>query len=139
MTAIFHYKHQVEAQEIDGQGHVNNLEYLKWMQAAAIAHSTAQGWPPDRYQESGAGWVVRSHEFEYQQPAFVNDAIVVETWVASFQKIQSLRKYKIWRPSDDRVLAVAKTNWAYIGIKHQVPRRIPAELIESFEIVSDND
>jgi len=65
MPAVFEYHHTVLESEIDGQGHVNNLEYLKWMQDAAVAHSTAQGWPTARYKEEGAGFVARSHNIEY--------------------------------------------------------------------------
>jgi acyl-CoA thioester hydrolase len=85
MPTIYEFFHTVTADEIDGLGHVNNLEYLKWMQAAAIDHSTAQGWPPERYVEAGAGWVVRTHTIEYLRPAFVGQEIVVRTWVANFK------------------------------------------------------
>jgi acyl-CoA thioester hydrolase len=139
MPAIYFYHHTVHDDEIDGQGHVNNLCYLHWMQDAAIEHSSAQGWTPQRYREEGAGWVVRTHAIEYLQPAFAGDAIVVKTWVANFKKIQSLRKYRIERATDGALLATAETNWAFIGLEHRVPRRIPAALIDSFEIVADDD
>ncbi len=139
MPALFEYTHTVRDDEIDGQGHVNNLEYLKWMQSAAIEHSTAQGWPPERYVESGAGWVVRTHAIEYLRPAFAGQQIVVRTWVADFKKITSLRKYKIVRPDDGVVLAVAETNWAFIGVKHGVPRRVPSELSGAFQIIDGDE
>lgn len=138
MPAIYEYSRDVCEDDIDGQDHVNNLVYLKWMQDAAIAHSSAQGWPPKRYQEIGAGWVVRSHSITYLQPAFLGDRITVKTWVANFKKIQSLRKYKIVR-DDDVVLAVAETNWAFVGREHHVPRRVPPELANAFELVADED
>jgi acyl-CoA thioester hydrolase len=137
MPAIFHYEHTVDEAEIDAQRRVNNLAYLRWMQEAAIAHSAAQGWPAERYLEVGSGWVVRSHFIEYRQPAVAGDVVVVRTWVANFQKVTSLRKYAIVRASDETLLAVAETDWAFIGLKHGVPRRIPPELIESFELVPD--
>ena len=61
MPAIFAHHHRVRTDEIDEQGHVNNLRYLAWMQTAAIAHSAAQGWTGQRYRDLGSGWVVRSH------------------------------------------------------------------------------
>jgi acyl-CoA thioester hydrolase len=79
MPAIYLHEHTVLDEEIDGQGHVNNLVYLHWMQSAAVAHSTAQGWPPERYQQAEAGWVVRTHNIEYLVPAFANEQIVVHT------------------------------------------------------------
>lgn len=139
MPAIFEFQHVVSENEIDPQGHVNNLEYLRWMQEAAIMHSTAQGWPPDRYREIEAGWVVRSHSIEYFRPAFAGEQIVVQTWVSNFRKIQSLRRYKITRVDDGATLAVAATNWAFVGLKHRVPRRVPPDLSNAFIVVAPDD
>jgi acyl-CoA thioester hydrolase len=139
MPALFDYEHIVGPSEIDGWGHVNNLAYLKWMQDAAIAHSAAQGWPTDRYFELGAGWVVRSHQIEYLRPAFVAEHLLVRTWVADFRRISSLRKYKIVRQNDQLVLAVAQTQWAFIGFQDHAPRRIPAEVCSSFELLPEDE
>ena len=39
----------VGSDAIDANRHVNNKEYLHWMEAIAIAHSAACGWPLERY------------------------------------------------------------------------------------------
>ena len=137
MPAIFEFQHLVTADDIDGQGHVNNLCYLKWMQDAAVAHSRKQGWDSARHKETGGGWVARSHFIEYLQPCFEDDEIIVHTWVANFKKITSLRKYKMVRTSDNAVVATAQTNWAYIGLEHRVPRRIPPEVRDAYIVVED--
>ena len=135
MPAIVEYHLTVTEDEIDGQGHVNNLEYLKWMQDAAVAHSAEQGWTTQRYRNLGSGWVARTHRIEYLQPAFAGENIVVKTWISNFKKVTSLRKYKIIRPVDAAVLSTAETNWAFIGLERYIPRRIPQELCESFDLV----
>jgi acyl-CoA thioester hydrolase len=137
MPAIYEHKLIVPPEAIDAQGHAGNLEYLRWTLKAAVAHSTAQGWPPERYQAASAGWVVRSHCIDYLSPAFAGDEVTVFTWVADFRKIRSLRKYKIVRTTDDVLLSRAETEWAYIGLEHRVPRRIPPELSSAFEIIAD--
>jgi len=139
MPTIYRHPHLVREDEIDAQGHVNNLQYLEWMQTAAVAHSSAQGWPPERYLNSDAGWVVRSHHIEYRQPAFARERVVVVTWVSNFKRIRSLRKYKIIRPADDTVLAVASTDWVYVGFDRRMPRQIPEELIAAFQIVGPDE
>lgn len=135
MPAIFKYELTISDDAIDGQGHVNNLEYVRWMQEAAVSHSAAQGWPSSRYCETGGSWVVRSHKIEYLQALFAGEQVVVYTWVSDFRKIRSLRKYKMVRVSDNGVVALAETDWAFIGLEHRVPRRIPLDLIEAFEVV----
>ena len=138
MPAIFEFPHTVQLEEIDGQGHVNNIEYLRWLQDAAVAHSAAQGWTTERYRAAGAVFVVRSHLIEYLQPAFAGEEIKVVTWVSNFGKITSLRKYLVVRPSDNTVLANAQTNWAFISWPKRTPKRCPPELVEAFVIVTED-
>ena len=44
MPDIFFHPHVVQADEIDELGHANNVVYIAWLQADAVAHSAAQGW-----------------------------------------------------------------------------------------------
>jgi acyl-CoA thioester hydrolase len=137
MPAIYEHALQVRPEEIDRLGHVNNLAYLAWMQAAAVAHSAAQGWTAERYDALGAGWVVRSHEIKYLEPAYEAQQLVVRTWVADMTKVASTRRYKIVRATDGRVLAKAATQWAFVDLASGTLKRIPPELIASFELVSE--
>jgi acyl-CoA thioester hydrolase len=137
MPAIYEHPHAVLDSEIDVLGHASNLAYVAWMQAAALAHSAAQGWPAQRYQELGAGWVVRSHQIEYLRPAFAGEALVIRTWVATFRKVTSLRRYQIIRLADQRVLATAATDWAFINYQTGLPTRLPPGLAQAFELVVD--
>lgn len=139
MPAVFDFPHVVIAEEIDALGHVNNLAYLSWMQAAALAHSAVQGWPPERYQQLGLGWVVRSHEITYERPGFLADELIVRTWVAGFKRASSVRRYDILRSSDGKRLATAATNWAFVSYANGMPARIPPEIVGSFELVAGLD
>lgn len=139
MPAVFYHPHRITADDVDVLGHANNLAYLKWMQTAALGHSAAQGWSGARYREFGFGWVVRSHQIEYLQPAFPDQEIVIKTWVADMQKITSLRRYHILRLVKDReiLLAEAATNWVFIHYASGTPKRIPPEVAEAFVVVPE--
>ena len=137
MPAIYHHQLQVQPGEIDELDHANNAAYINWMQAAAIAHSTAQGWPSERYWESSYAWVARSHSIEYLQPVHQDEAVVVRTWVADMQRVTSLRRYEILRESAGAVLARAETRWAFINLKTRKPVRIPLEVQNDFVIVEE--
>ena len=137
MAAVFEYLHQVRNDEIDGIGHVNNLAYLRWLQSAAVEHSTAQGWSAAAYHQLGQGWVVRSHFIEYLLPAFADDQIVVRTWVAEMKRVTSLRRYQVVRAQDGKLLATAATNWAFVNFASHQLCRVPPEIMNSFELVPD--
>lgn len=134
MPMLFEWPHLVRPDEIDPMGHANNIAYLHWLQAAAIAHSTAQGWSPDAYRERSWAWVVRRHAVEYRRPAFAGDAILVRTWVADFQRFTSLRKYEV--RSGSQLLARAETNWAFVDTAAQQLRPVPVEVSSAFEVWS---
>ena len=60
MPAVFEYRHRVAAEEIDALGHANNVAYLQWMQAAALAHSAAQAGRPNAIRHWAAAGSCRA-------------------------------------------------------------------------------
>jgi acyl-CoA thioester hydrolase len=128
---------QATAQDIDSNGHVNNIVYLQWMQDAAIAHSGAVGCTAAT-GAAGCTWVARSHHIEYLRPAFAGDRILVQTWVTdATRKSSSPRRYRMVRDSDGAVLARGETLWVFIDVASGRPRTIPAEVLACFETVPD--
>lgn len=134
---VFSKRFAVPAEAIDVQGHVNNLAYVGWMQDVAIEHSAAVGWPMRRYLELGAGWVVRSHFIEYLRPAFADEPLGAHTWVPRFDQRSTPRRYLFVRETDHTVVARAETIWVFVDLTSGRRRRIPAELLESFDPVEN--
>jgi len=56
MPRIYHKPMVVGPESIDAVGHVNNREYLRWMEEVAVEHSNAQGWPMERYFADQTAW-----------------------------------------------------------------------------------
>ncbi|MEZ4454508.1 MAG: acyl-CoA thioesterase [Nannocystaceae bacterium] len=133
MSAFHDHHHRVLPEEIDGLGHVNNLCYVAWLQDAAIAHSSARGWPPERYHQLGAFWVVRRHTIEYRRAALLGDEVVVRTWIAAIGRIDCTRKYEIRRVADGALLADAETRWVFVD-RAFTPRRIDPAVAAAFEV-----
>jgi acyl-CoA thioester hydrolase len=129
---IFEYAHTVSQEEIDTQGHTNNVEYVRWLQDAAIAHSSAYGWTPEHYIELGLGWVAKSHTIEYIRPSFAGDEIVVQTSIVSKRRVAYTRSYRIVRRSDNELLAKGETVWAFVDYSTGKPARIPQEIDDAF-------
>ena len=118
--------------DIDDLGHASNLVYLRWVQEAARAHSTACGLGREDYLARGEAFVVRRHEIDYLRPAFVGDQLVVETRVAEMGRASSLRKTRILRGAE--VLATAATDWAYIDLGRGRAIRIPEDVRARFPV-----
>lgn len=67
MDPIFKFDIKVTADEVDRNGHVNNVVYIQWMQDAAIRHAQTTGCTRESLAAGGI-WVVRTHQIEYLSP-----------------------------------------------------------------------
>ena len=135
MPAVHIKPLRVEEDSIDVHGHVNNQEYLRWMQEAAIEHSARQGWPMERYLEAGASWYVKSHFIEYLRPALLGDELLACTWIAGMDSRVSPRRTVFLRRTDRRILARAETRWIFVDLASGLPQMIPAALRAAFVAV----
>ena len=132
MSMIYQHSIKVSHQDIDELNHVNNEVYLKWILKAATAHSQSLGYGIQKFLDAGAVFVVRRHELEYLYPAFLNEELVVETWLSTFEIMKTIRECQIKRKSDDKVILKAKTLWVYIDLKTGRPKQIPQEMLETY-------
>lgn len=137
MVRIYSHRFTVPAEAIDINRHVNNVEYLRWMQDVAIAHSTALGWPMERYLKARCSWVIRSHFIEYLRPALKDDDLQLLTWVTDMGERSSTRRYLFWRKRDHQVLARAETAWVFVDTRAGLPRPILEEVRDSFPLVEE--
>ena len=128
----FLYEPAVREADIDGQGHVNNAVYVRWMDAAAYAHSAAVGYDGDAYRALGTAFVVRRHEIDYLAPTWPGDRVVVATWPERMARFKAMRRHQVVRVGDGQTLVRAVTTWVYVDRATGRPQRIPAELIAAF-------
>ncbi|WGK66044.1 acyl-CoA thioesterase [Croceiramulus getboli] len=142
----FEYTLEVPKSAIDQLGHVNNVIYLQWVQDIAEAHWAAatQNKYPEygtamQAQQSEWAWVALNHYIAYKNPAYAGDSLQLETWVEQFSGVRSERHTLITRPSDQKLIAEAKTNWCLITLPQGKPKRVPEEIVELFFEDADED
>jgi acyl-CoA thioester hydrolase len=118
--------------ECDAYGHVNNANYLRYMEQAAIEASAAVGYDEARYIALGTMWLIHETDIEYLRPLRAGDEIEVKTWVADFRRVRSQRRYEIRRVGEDTPVARASTDWVYIDRATQRPVSVPQEVIAAY-------
>ena len=137
--SVFEHFITVSSSDIDENQHANNVCYLRWMNEAAIAHSSANGWTAQRYIELGASWFSRKHIIEYLAPSLEGDKLVVRTGVSDWKGVRSTRNYRFVRIRDDKVVAVAETLWVFVNLSTGKPTRTPAEVTDAFVVVDPEE
>jgi acyl-CoA thioester hydrolase len=125
--------------DIDGQNHVNNTVYLRWIQEVATAHWKSLA---NAEAQAAIAWVVLRHEIDYRSPASLGDEILLRTWVGKASRLKFERFTEIFRKIDppqdgfalanNRLLAQARTLWVPVNVRTGKPTRVSAELRGQF-------
>ena len=138
MVRIFRHEFEVPESALDRNGHVNNVQYVQWMQDVAVMHADAAGCSAAT-DAAGATWVARSHWIEYLRPAFAGDRIAAVTWVSGFRKVRSRRKYRFVRIDDGALLAEGETDWVFVDAATGKLRAIPDNVSGAFTPVPEDE
>jgi acyl-CoA thioester hydrolase len=115
--------------DIDRQGHVNNVAFVRYIQDVAVAHWRAVA--PDDVRAAFT-WVVRRHEVEYLRPAFPGEELLLRTWVGEPSGATWERFTEVLRSGEDKPLVTARTVWVLLDAASGRPRRVDAALVARF-------
>lgn len=118
----------VTDEAIDAYRHVNNSEYLRWVEQISWAHSEALGLTLERYRELDRAMVVHRHELDYLAPGYEGDQLQLATWIVACDGRFSLtRCFQLKRKHDAKTLLKARTRFACVALSSGRPMRLPDE------------
>lgn len=119
----------VDEHKIDDLNHVNNINYLEWVQNAAQKHWEILS---NSNFETKHVWVVLRHEIDYLSFAKLNDELAINTWIGDSYGVKSERFVEIKKGSE--LISKAKTIWCLLNKKTMKPVRIPSEVLDLLQI-----
>lgn len=94
------------------------MQYVQWIQDIAKNHweSRAGEEIKDKYF-----WVVIRHEIDYKQQAFLNDKVIVQTFVGEQTHVTSIRFVNILNKETGDTIVKAKSSWCLMDSKQKNP------------------
>ncbi len=131
---IVRLRRLVEWRDIDPAQHVNNANYLAYIEECNVAATAAFGWPLARISERGIGIVARRYRIEYLEPAVMGDELEVTSFLSDVKRATAVRHNEIRRVRDGALLARGYSLWVFIDLNTGQPRRIPADFLESYRL-----
>ena len=120
---------EVTEAHLDELQHVNNVQYLQWVQDIAGAHW--QSLIAEKTEAFGL-WVVRSHHIEYKRQAKLGDSLRVATHVELTAGFMSERKVNFYLADSTTLVAQCSTKWCYLDPTTQKLLRIPEAIHRLF-------
>ena len=127
---IFEKTLTVSNNDLDGLNHVNNVRYVQWVQDVAEEHWNLKASADilDAYF-----WVMLSHHIQYKGQAFLNDILVLKTFVTKSEGVTSTRMVEIYNKNFGKLLTTSETKWCFMTKNNNRPARIPQNIIELFD------
>lgn len=119
----------VDKSHLDELNHVNNIQYLQWVQDIAKHHWEAMA---DKDWLEKYAWVALSHFIEYKKPAFLGDELLIQTHVHEFEGVKSIRLVRISNQETGDLIVQSSTTWCMIDRSKNKPVRVLDTMIKAF-------
>ena len=115
---------RVRTYECDGYGHVNNANYLNYLEFGRYELLKDIGFDYPKAINAGYGIYIARIEIDYKKPAVTDDSLTIKTWPLKRGAASGILAQEISRGND--ILAEAKVTWAFVD-SSGMPVRIPKE------------
>ena len=119
----------VRSSDLDDLKHVNNVQYVQWIQDIAKEH-----WETRASDEilNTYFWVVIRHEIDYKHQGLLGDELIIQTFVGDHTHVTSQRLVNILNKKTKKVLVQAKSTWCLMDYKTKKPVKISEEMFRVF-------
>lgn len=116
-------------EDIDANGHVNNVVYVRWIQDMATSHWDARQ-PAE--EQSRWAWIVLRHEIDYRRALMPGETATARTWVAEAPEGPRFDRFVRIDGPDGAMCAQARTVWCMIEQATGRPKRVMPEIVARF-------
>jgi acyl-CoA thioester hydrolase len=115
---------QVRTYECDSYGHVNNANYLNYLELARYEFLKDVNFDYPAMIRAGYGVYVALVEINYKKSAVADDILLIKSWPVKKGAVSGVIAQEIWRGED--LLVDAKVTWAFVDSRG-MPVKIPKE------------
>jgi len=125
MSLIFEKQIQVTEEHIDGNNHVNNVQYVKWVEEIAGEHWNSVkeylGFTDDI-------WMLLDHHIQYKKQVYLGDIITVKTYPKAPEGIRQPRKVEFY--CKDHLVVDSLTLWIFMDKETQKIKRLESNWLD---------
>jgi len=115
---------RVRSYECDSYGHVNNANYLHYLEYARYEFLKSIGFDYPAALAAGYGVYIARIEIDYKKSALTDDSLLIRSWPVKKGAVSGVMAQRILR--GDEVIVEAQVTWAFVDSRG-VPARLPSE------------
>jgi acyl-CoA thioester hydrolase len=125
MSLTYEKKVTVTEQHIDRNNHVNNVQYVHWVEEIAVEHwdlvKNRTDYPDDI-------WMLVDHHIQYKKQVYLDDTVTVRTYPEAPEGIRQPRKVEFY--CNDELVVKSSTLWILVDKETQKIKRLESDWLE---------
>lgn len=125
MNLVYTKSFIITEDHLDQNQHVNNVQYVHWVEEAAGEH-----WDlvKDKTDYANDYWVLVDHHIQYKKQVFLGDEMTVKTYPENPEGLRQPRKVEFY--VNGELVVDSRTIWVLFEGAHHRIRRIDAAWLE---------
>ena len=130
---MYTFDSRIRFSEVDVNKKLSTVGLIDYFQDCSSFQSEDLGIGLDYMQERHIAWVINYWQIRFLRRPLMGEAVRIGTQPYEFKGIMGLRNFMMETLDGER-LAVANSVWSLLDMERMYPMRIPAELIEKYEV-----
>lgn len=123
--------HTVSSYELDSFGHVNNANFLNFLEGARCDFMTQRGLHFDDFFKWKRYPVVTRAELNFKWPAKSGDRLKIKGWIPKHRPTGFTMQYEITLADTGKLILTGETNHVFVDDNNR-PSRIPQPFADNF-------
>ncbi|MCF0238130.1 MAG: hypothetical protein HUK24_05980 [Sphaerochaetaceae bacterium] len=130
---MYEYRTRVGFSNVGNDHRLKIYGLMNILQDTTCFHSDDIGYGLKWLSPKHMGWFVTNYEVHINEMPVYGQEILVRTYAVSFKGMLGNRNFEVL-DLEGNTLAYASSLWILMDLDKQVPRRVPAEMVEAYEI-----
>ncbi|CAM2893988.1 acyl-CoA thioesterase [Chryseobacterium flavum] len=126
MDLVYQKEIRVTEEHIDQNGHVNNVQYVHWVEEIAAEHWNLL---KQRTEYINDAWMLLDHHIQYKKQAYLNDSITVKTYPGFPEGAKQPRKVEFY--CNNELLVDSSTLWVLFDPGTKKIKRLGSNWLEN--------
>lgn len=125
MELVYQKQIKVTEEHIDRNNHVNNVQYVHWVEEIAAEH-----WDllKHKTEYGNDAWMLLDHHIQYKKQAYLNDIITIKTYPKDPEGIKQPRKVEFY--CNDQLMVSSSTLWVLFDTETKKIKRLEGDWLE---------
>jgi acyl-CoA thioester hydrolase len=127
------FEEKIYTYHIDFIGHVNNINYITWMENGRVKLFETMGISIfDLLQTNNILPIITETFIQYKRPLFLNNQVFIECWVSQLNNASAILQFRFYNENNE-LCTTGNQKGSFINSKTMRPVRLNENLRVAFE------